>query len=62
MGTHICGGASRLPSVKTVRRHDDPAKVILHSTNPDYDDIEVLRSDIESLYPVENVINYDLLD
>lgn len=48
--------------VKTVRRHDDPAKVILHSANPDYDDIEVLRSDIESLYLVENVINYDLLD
>ena len=48
--------------VKIVRRHDDPAKVILHSANPDYDDIEVLRSDIESLYLVENVINYDLLD
>lgn len=47
--------------VKYVRRHPDPAKVILHSENPRYDDIEVLRSDIEGLYLVENVINHDFL-
>lgn len=47
--------------VKYVRRHPDPAKVILHSENPDYDDIEILRSDIEGLYLVENVINHDFL-
>ncbi len=47
--------------VKYVRRHPDPAKVILHSENPAYDDIEVLRSDIEGLYLVENVINHDFL-
>lgn len=47
--------------VKYVRRHPDPDKVILHSENPDYDDIEINRSDIEGLYLVENVINHDFL-
>lgn len=47
--------------VKYVRRHNDPSKVILHSENPDYDDIEINRSDIEGLYLVENVINHDFL-
>lgn len=47
--------------VKYVRRNPDPAKVTLHSENPDYDDIEIDRSDIEGLYLVENVINYDFL-
>ncbi len=47
--------------VKYVRRHEDPAKVILHSENPDYDDIEIYRSDIQGLYLVENVINHDFL-
>lgn len=47
--------------VKYVRRNPDPAKVTLHSENPDYDDIEVNRSDIEGLYLVENVINHDFL-
>lgn len=45
--------------VKYVRRNADPAMVTLHSANPDYDDIEVRRADIEGLYLVENVINYD---
>jgi len=35
--------------------------VRLVSANPDYDDIEVRRSDIEGLYLVENVINHDFL-
>lgn len=44
--------------VKYLRRHDDPAYVTLHSCNPDYDDIEMPRSEIQSLYLVETVINY----
>lgn len=47
--------------VKYVRRNDNPDYVTLHSANPDYDDIEVRRSDIEGLYLVENVINHDFL-
>lgn len=46
--------------VKYVRRNADPELVTLVSANPDYDDIEVRRSDIEGLYLVENVINHDL--
>lgn len=45
--------------VKYVRRHPDPDKVILQSANPAYDDIEIKRSDIEGLYVVENIINYE---
>ena len=47
--------------VKFVRRHQDPSKVILHSANEAYDDIEINRSDIEGLYLVENVLNHDLV-
>lgn len=47
--------------VKTVRRHNNPDKVILHSVNPDYDDMEVDRRDIIALYLVEAIINYSLL-
>lgn len=47
--------------VKYVRRHPDPDKVILHSANDAYDDIEIKRSEIEGLYLVENVINHDLV-
>lgn len=47
--------------VKYVRRNPDPELVTLHSANPEYDDIEVRRSDIEGLYLVENVINHDFL-
>lgn len=47
--------------VKYVRRHENPDMVILHSANPDFDDIEIRRSDIEALYLVENVINHDFL-
>lgn len=44
--------------VKYLRRHSDPDKVILHSSNPDYDDMEVPRDQIRALYLVETVINY----
>lgn len=43
--------------VKIVRKHPDPSKVILHSTNPQYDDIEISRSDIRGMYLVDLVIN-----
>lgn len=47
--------------VKFVRRHpDDRTKVILRSANPDYDDMEVERADIRSLYLVETILNYDI--
>ncbi len=45
--------------VKYLRRHSDPAYVVLHSDNPDYDDIEMPRSEIQALYIVETVINYE---
>ncbi|MBD5218945.1 MAG: LexA family transcriptional regulator [Bacteroidales bacterium] len=47
--------------VKSLRPGSKPGTVILHSFNPDYADIEIERKDIEGLYLVENVINYDLL-
>lgn len=43
--------------VKYVRKHSDPNMVILRSANPDYDDIEVKRSDILDLMQVESVIH-----
>lgn len=47
--------------VKIIRRHSDPTKLILHSNNPAFDDMEIDRSDIRSLYVVDAVINYNLL-
>ncbi|MDE5958709.1 MAG: hypothetical protein K2G94_01585 [Muribaculaceae bacterium] len=44
--------------VKIVRRHADPDRLILHSVNPDYDDIEIARSEVIGLYLVEGIINY----
>ena len=46
--------------VKYLRRHNDSDKVILHSANPDYDDMEVNRKDIYGLYLVEAILNYDI--
>lgn len=45
--------------VKYVRRHQDPAMVILRSENENYDDIEVPKSDIRDLFLVENIIRID---
>ncbi len=45
--------------VKYLRRHADPDKVILHSDNPMYDDMDVARADIRALYLVETIINYE---
>lgn len=47
--------------VKFVRRHPDPSMVILHSDNPEYDDMEVRRSDIVALYMVDSIINCEQL-
>jgi phage repressor protein C with HTH and peptisase S24 domain len=47
--------------VKIVRRHADRNKVILHSINPQYDDMEVDRIDILKLYLVVGVINHEIL-
>lgn len=48
--------------VKYLRRdrksHDN---VLLHSANPDYDDIELPRDEIRSLFMVENVITFRTL-
>lgn len=47
--------------VKVLRKHHDDNKVILHSYNPDYDDMEVNRSSIKSLFMVDAIINCKLL-
>lgn len=44
--------------VKSIRRHQNSDYVILHSHNPEYDDIEIRRSEIQQLYIVDSVINY----
>lgn len=45
--------------VKYLRRHVDPNMVILHSANPDYDDMEVERGDIYSLFFVDAILNFE---
>lgn len=47
--------------VKYLRRHpSDRSKVILRSANPDYDDMEVDRADIRSLFFVDAILNYEV--
>lgn len=46
--------------VKFLRRHADNNMVVLHSANPDYDDMDIARSDILDLYVVENILNFDI--
>lgn len=45
--------------VKYLRRHSDDRKVILRSENPEYDDMEIFRSDIRDLMFVQNIIHID---
>lgn len=45
--------------VKYLRRHEDDSKVVLRSANPAYDDIELPRSAIRSLFFVNNIIRID---
>ncbi len=47
--------------VKVIRRHPDPEMVILHSNNPDYDDMEIRRDQIKNLFIVDAVLNFDIL-
>lgn len=43
--------------VKYVRRHPDPAMLILHSENHNYDDMEVDRTDVLDIMLVHNIIH-----
>lgn len=44
--------------VKILRRHpSNPDMVVLHSENPNYDDMDVNRGDIQNLFLVETIIN-----
>lgn len=45
--------------VKYLRKASDPSKVILHSANSAYDDMEIDRSEIRGLFLVETIINFD---
>lgn len=46
--------------VKYVRRHHDSDKLVLHSDNPEYEDIVVKRADVRSLYLVEMILNCEI--
>ena len=43
--------------VKYLRRHSDPNMVVLRSENPNYDDMDVRRSDIHELLLVQHVLH-----
>ena len=47
--------------VKQLRRHPDRNKVILHSVNPEYDDMEIDLLDIKKLYLVEAIFNFEIV-
>lgn len=47
--------------VKVIKKHTDPSKVILHSDNSAYDDIEINRKDIIALYYVDVIMNYKIM-
>ena len=46
--------------VKVLRRHPDESKIILHSFNPEFDDIELPRDQIRHLFVVQSVITYNI--
>jgi len=43
--------------VKYVRRHSDPNMVVLRSENPNYDDMDVLRTDIHEMLLVQHILH-----
>ena len=45
--------------IKYVRRNQDPNMVTLRSANKDYDDMDVLRSDIREMMIVQQVLHID---
>lgn len=47
--------------VKYVRHHADPNKLILHSENPNFDDIVIDKSSVIGLFLVESVLNYEIV-
>lgn len=47
--------------IKYVRRHSDPARLILHSENPMYDDIEISRDDVIKFFLVESIVNIEIV-
>jgi len=47
--------------VKYVRHHPDPTKIILHSENPNFDDIVIDRSSIVGMFLVESILNYEVV-
>ena len=47
--------------VKYVRRHNDADKVILHSENPNFDDIVIKRDQIVGMFLVESILNYEIV-
>ncbi len=47
--------------VKYVRRNpSDEKHIILHSANPDYDDMKINRSDVINLFYVEAILNFKI--
>lgn len=44
-------------AMKRIRKGSDEAHVVLRSDNDDYDDVEVPKADIRSLWVVENIIS-----
>lgn len=43
--------------VKYLRRHSDPNMVVLRSENPNYDDMDIRRSDIHEMFLVQHVLH-----
>ncbi len=43
--------------VKYVRRHSDPNMVVLRSENPNYDDMDVRRTDIHEMLLVQHILH-----
>ena len=43
--------------VKYVRRHSDPNMVVLRSENPNYDDMDVRRTDIHGMMLVQHILH-----
>ena len=45
--------------IKYVRRNEDPRMVTLRSANKDYDDMDVMRSDIREMMIVQQILHLD---
>lgn len=46
--------------IKYVRRHADPDKLVLHSENPEFEDIVVSLDKVRALYRVEMILNCEI--